>query len=266
MRRRDWLGITIIGLLVSGCAGMQQGPGDGARAALAPTGTLRVAFFAAPVYAVKDPATGELKGLGVDIGKELAKRAGVPFEPRVYKDLAALIDSARSGEWDVALTTIDERRAAVMDFTAPYMLLEQGYLVRAGVSISTMAEVDKAGIKVGVVKKSASETKLSQTLKNVTLVQANNLAELKELLVSEKTDAIAIGKTFLYSVADKLPGSHVLDGSILVERVALGVAKGRDPAGGEYAGRFIEDIKANGLVQNAINRDKLRGVRVAPPK
>jgi len=266
MRARTWLVAVTAGLLIAGSAGMASASDEKARAALAPTGKLRVAFFSAPIYGVKDQATGNLKGLGIDLGKGLAKELGVEFEPKPYRDLAALVESAKAAEWDVALSAIDEKRAAVMDFTTPYLLIEQGYLVRSGVPIATMVDVDKPGIRVGVVKKSAGETRLSQTLKKATLVQANNLAELKELLVSEKVHAIAIGKTFLFSVAAKLPGSHVLDGSILVEPIAMGVVKGRDPAGLGYVNQFVEEAKAKGVVKTAIERDKLKGVKVAPPK
>lgn len=263
MNVRNWLAAVGAGVLLSGCAMFQDDPVAEARQALAPTGKLRVAFFAAPIYASKDPASGELKGLGVDIGKELAKRLEVPFEPRPYKDLAALIESAKSGEWDVALSTVDEKRASIMDFTGPYLLVEQGFLVRAGVNIATIADVDKPGVRVGVVTRSTSQQRLSKNFKSATLVEVGNLAGLKELLESEKADAVAIGKTFLYSVADKMPGAHVLDGAILVEDVAMGVTKGRDAAALAFANRVIEDVKSAGLVQNAITRDKLRGVKVA---
>jgi polar amino acid transport system substrate-binding protein len=266
MRIRDWLSAGVIGLFIGGCAGMQSGASSGTRAAVAPTGKLRVAFFSAPLYAIKDPATGELKGVAVDLGKELARRSGVPFEPVSYAGVPALIGGAKSGEWDVALTGIDAARAAAMDFSAPYMEIEQGYLVRAGVPIATALDVDKAGIRVGVLDKSAADNLLSRTLKNATLVRANSVAELNALLVSGKADVIALGKTGLFAAAGKLPGSRVLDGSILVEPIAMGVPKGRDSAAAAYVGKFVEEAKAEGLVKSAIERAGLRGVIVAPLK
>ena len=264
MRIRNWLSAVIVGLFIGGCAGMQSGASSETRAALAPTGKLRVAFFAAPLYAIKDPVTGELKGVAIDLGKELAQRIGVPFEPVSYAGVPALIGGAKSGEWDVALTGIDAARAAAMDFSAPYMEIEQGYLVRAGVSIATASDVDKAGIRVGVLEKSAADNLLSRTLKNATLLRAKSVPELNALLVSGKADVIALGKTGLFAAAAKLPGSRVLDGSILVEPIAMGVPKGRDSAAAAYVGKFVEEAKAEGLVKSAIERAGLRGVVVAP--
>ena len=131
MQIRDWLSAGIIGLVIGGCGGMQGGVNPETRAAVAPTGTLRVAFLLGPIYANKDSATGELKGVAVDLGKELARRVGVPFQPVVYANPPALVDGAKSGEWDVALTGINAERAAAMIFSAPYMEVEQGYLARA---------------------------------------------------------------------------------------------------------------------------------------
>ncbi|UCH53265.1 MAG: ABC transporter substrate-binding protein, partial [Pseudomonadota bacterium] len=80
MRVRSGIFAVVAGLLIFAGAGAQGASDDKARAALAPTGKLRVAFFSAPIYGVKDPATGNLKGLGIDLGSGLAKRLGVPFE------------------------------------------------------------------------------------------------------------------------------------------------------------------------------------------
>jgi len=266
MRKQTWLTAVLAALILAGCAGMPTDPDAAARAALAPTGKLRVAFFSAPIYGLKDKSTGELKGLGVDLGRQLADKLGVPFEAHPYRNLAALIESVKSGEWDIGLTTIDEKRAALMDFTRPYLEVEQGFLVRAGLPAATMADVDKAGVRVGVVKKSASALHLAKTLKATTPVELGSLADLREAIVSGKVDAIAIGKPFLYATAAKLPGSRVLDGAIIVDPVAMGVVKGRDPAGLAYANRFVDEVRAAGTVKTAIEQYKLKGVRAVAAK
>ena len=266
MRIRNLLVSMLVGLFVAGCAGLQSGPSDEARSALAPTGKLRVGFMMAPIYGVKDPATGELRGLGMDIGKELAKRLGVPFDVHPYKDIGSAIAGAEAGDVDVMFVTIDEKRKAVVDFTAPYLFVEHGYLVRAGVAINTMADVDKAGIRVGVLKNSATQDDLAKSLKSATMVEAENLGALKELIVSGNVDTIAIGKPFLFGVAAKLPGSRVVDGYIRTDNSALGVVKGRSPAALAYAKQFIDDVKAGNMVTTAIARDKLVAAHTAPPK
>jgi hypothetical protein len=49
------------------------------RELLAPTSRLRVGvYLGSPLSMVHDPATGEARGLSVDLGKALANRLGVP--------------------------------------------------------------------------------------------------------------------------------------------------------------------------------------------
>ena len=265
MRTTHRLLIAIIGLLFMG-AGIATAPTPEALQGLAPSGKLRVAFLSAPLYAAKDPGTGELKGVAVDLGKDLARRVGVPFDPVVYPNPTALIDGAKSGAWDVALVGINDERAAMMDFSAPYMEVEQGYLVRAGVSIATASDVDKAGIRIGVLEKSGADLYLSRTLKNATLVRTKSIPESYGLLDTGNADVIAATKPALFTGAAIRPGSRVLDGRILVEPIGMGVPKGRNAAAAVYVGKFVEEAKAAGLVKSAIERAELRGVVAAPLK
>jgi len=266
MRIRDWFCAGVVGLFISGCAGMQTGASPETKAAVAPTGKLRVAFLFVPIYATKDSATGELKGVVIDLGKEMARRIGVPFEPVIYPNPPALIGGAKSGDFDVALMGINAERAAAMDFSAPYMETEQGYLVRAGVPIATASDVDQAGIRIVVLEKGGFDLHLSSTLKNAELVRAKSGAEIYALLDTGKADVVAGAKAALFTGAASRPNSRVLEGRIFAEPLGMGVPKGRNTAAAVYVGKFVEEAKAEGLVKSAIERAGLRGVVVAPLK
>jgi polar amino acid transport system substrate-binding protein len=264
MRIAYWFMAGTIGLLLGGCASTQDAATAETRQALAPTGEMRVAFLSAVLYASKDPATGELKGVAVDLGKELARRVGVPFQPVLYPNPAAIIAGAKSGQWDVALMGISAERAAAVDFSAPYMEVEQGYLVRPGVPIATASDVDQTGIRIAVIDKAGADLHLSSTLRNATLVRTKSLGELGTVFESGKADVIAATKTFLVGKAVSQPGSRVLDGRILVEPIGMSVPKGRNAIAAAYVGKFVEDAKTAGLVKSAIEGAGLRGVEVAP--
>ena len=266
IKLRHCMGVVLAAVLLAGCATMRGGASAEARQALAPSGKVRVAFLTAAIYGTKDPATGEVKGMAVDVGRELAKRLGVPFEPVPYPTFPALLAGAKAGEWDVVFTGNTPERVAVIDFTAPYMEVEQGYLVRAGMPIATIAEVDRAGVRVGVLEKAAADALLSRTLKDATLVRATTIGDLYAMVGAGKADVIATGKTGLFGVASKEPGSRVLDGRILVEPVAMGIRKGGPAAGLAFLGDFVEDAKRAGLIASAIERAGLRGVNVAPAR
>ena len=96
MRPTHWLMTAMLGLMLTGCASISTAPTPEARQALAPTGKLRVALqLANPLNVVRDSASGEMKGVGFDLGKELARRLGVPFEPVLYPSVGALLDSGK---------------------------------------------------------------------------------------------------------------------------------------------------------------------------
>src|SRR5882672_2309417 len=85
MRADQLLSAAVAGLLMAGCAGMQSTPAPEVRQALAPTGKLRVGVYpGSPFSLMRDPATGETRGVAVELGRELAKRLGVPFEMVEY--------------------------------------------------------------------------------------------------------------------------------------------------------------------------------------
>jgi ABC-type amino acid transport substrate-binding protein len=130
----------------------------------------RAAFLSGPLYATKDAGTGEFKGVAVDLGRSLAGRVGVPVQPVVYASPAAIIAGAKAGEWDVAFMGMNAERAAAVDFSAPYMEVEQGLLVRAGVLIASAPEVDQPGMRIDVLEK--PRAKLCPSIRYVTITRS----------------------------------------------------------------------------------------------
>ena len=266
MSTTRWLASTLAaGLLLASCAGMQSDVAP-PRKALAPTGKLRVAFVPVLILATKDAASGQFKGVAIDLGNDLARRIGVPFEAVAYAGFPALIKSASSGEWDVAFSNVNPERAAAMDLSSAFMEVEVGYLVRAGFAATNVADVDKPGVRIGVIEKAPADVYLSGQIRNATLARVTTPDELYAMLAAGKADAIATGKTGLYAAAAKAPGSRVLDGRLFVDPIALGLPKGRDPAARAYLERFVEDAKRSGLVKASLEKAGLRGVVVAPTK
>lgn len=262
--RAYWLMTAILGLQLTACAGIHTAPAPEVRQALAPTGKLRVGLtLGNPLSVTRDSAPGEMKGVGFDLGKELARRMGVPFEPVLYPSSRALLDGAKSGAWDVAFMGVIPAREKVVDFTAPHLEVEFGYLVLGSSSISTLAEVDRPGIRVGVAEGGLADRLLTSAIKVATLIRVPTTPDGLETLKSGRADVFAANKPSLFEMSDQLPGSRVLDGRFAAERVAMAIPKGRD-AGLAYARKFIEDAKSEGLVKAALERVGIRGAVVAP--
>src|SRR5215475_15127882 len=99
-------------------------------------GKLRVGIgLANLVSGVKDPATGELRGVAEDIARALAARIKVEFQPIEYPKPGMVLDGARNNSWDVTFLVIDPGRAADADFSPPYMESDITLLVPAGSAI-----------------------------------------------------------------------------------------------------------------------------------
>ena len=262
-----WLVASIAALVMTGCAGTvtaPTAPTAEARQAVAPTGKLRVALqLGSPHNVIRDSATGAMKGVGFDLGTELARRIGVPFEPVLYPSVGALLEGGKSGAWDIAFVGFSPARAKEWDFSPLHMEVEFGYLIPGGSSILTMADADRPGIRVAVQDKSQPDLFLSRTSKNAVVVRAASLAATLELMKSGNADAIFSIKPSLFEASNQLPGSRVLDGRPGIDPHAMAMPKGRD-AGAAYARKFIEQAKADGLVQAAITRAGMRGAVVAP--
>ena len=207
---------------------------------------------------LRDPASGETHGVGFELGKEFARRLGVPFEPVVYRRNAEVVEAAKSGQVDFVFTNATAARSKDIDFTPPCLEIEAGFLAPQGSAISTAEEVDKPGIRVGVTEGSTSAAALPRLFKHAVLVRAPTIDAGIEMLALRKADVFATNKTNLFEMSDKLPGSRILDGRYGVEHIAVGIPKGRD-AGMAYARRFVEEVKSEGTVKAAIEKAGLRG-------
>lgn len=260
MSTRYWLMTVSLALLLSGCTSIHTAPSPETRQALAPSGKLRVGLIlGSPISLLQQSTSDEMKGVGFDLGKELARRMGLPFEPVVYKSSGALVDSAKAGQWDITFLTVSPARAKDIEFTDQLLEIEFGYLVPSGSPISKFADVDRSGIRVGVQEKGAADATVSRALKNAQVVRGPGVTAGLHMLKSGKADAVAANKPSLFEMSDQLPGSQVLDGAFATEQVSLGIQKGRT-AGLPYLSEFAEDMKSEGLVKAAVERAGLRGV------
>ncbi len=250
-------------LLAWGATASGQSPE--ARSQLAPSGRLRVAInYGNPVLATKDPQSGELRGVTVEISRELGRRLGVPVELVGYATVAQLMAGSRADEWDVAFLAADPARAGDVAFTAPYMEVEVTYLVPASSHLRTVAEVDRARVRIAVQEKNAADLFLSKTLKHASLVRAADEAGAFGLLQAGSAQALASNKQRLLSAAELNPGYRVLEGRFTAIQHAIGVPAGRSAAAAYLRG-VVEQMKALGFVTRVLEEAGVRGVVVAPP-
>jgi polar amino acid transport system substrate-binding protein len=233
---------------------------------LAPTGKLRAAInLGNMVLAQKDPATGELRGVTVDLARELARRLELPVEFVPFDAAGKVFEALKAGAWDVAFLAIEPVRAAEIAFTAPYVIIEGVYLVPKDSPLRAVADVDRDGVRIAVNKGSAYDLYLSRTLKHAKLVRGESGVGL---FVRDKLEAAAGVKQPLVEYAKTNPAVRIMDGRFMEIRQAMGTPKlryeGRDAAP-RYLHTFVEEMKATGFIAKALQRSNQPDAAVAPP-
>lgn len=233
---------------------------------LAPTGKLRAAInLGNSVLAQADAATGQPKGITPDLALELGRRLGVPVEYVVYDAAGKVFGAVKNNAWDIAFVAIEPVRAAEIEFSAPYVIIEGTYMVPKDSPLKVVADVDRPAVRIAVGVGSAYDLYLTRTIKNATIVRAptGGGRAMIEMFAKDKLEAAAGVKQPLVAYASEHPEVRVMDGHFMEIQQAMGTPKGR-LAGAGYLRAYVEDVKASGFVAEAIKRSN-QSAAVAPP-
>jgi len=233
---------------------------------LVPTGTLRVAIAVAPapsaLYTVKD-AKGVPRGVAADLGTALARKLGKPVQLVEYLASGAITADADKGVWDVTFMPVDAERAKRVSFGAAYHLLTSTYLVTANAPVKTIADTDRADVRIAIVDGTATSRAARAASKNATFIVIGGVDEGVALLKDGKADAIALSRESLSGLIDKIPGSRILDGGFLNSYTAVAVPNGK-PEALAHVTAFVEEMKASGAVRKSFDDIGLKASLVAP--
>lgn len=233
--------------------------------AFAPTGKLRASInLGNPILANKNPQTGELFGVSIDLANALAKQLGVGIELVVFDAAGKSVEAVRGEQADIGFFAIDPLRGQGIAFTAPYVLIEGAYMVPETSSIRANEEVDRSGIRVTVGKGSAYDLFLTRELKQADIVRALTSPTVVDVFVEQKLEVAAGVKQQLEADQARFSGRRILPGRFMVIQQAMGTPKSRGFEAAAYLTQFVEDMKASGFVTDAMRRHGIQGASVAP--
>ncbi|HWN50990.1 MAG TPA: transporter substrate-binding domain-containing protein [Xanthobacteraceae bacterium] len=140
---------------------------------IAPTGTLRVAIAVGPAastfWATRDPASGEARGVTVELAKAAAAKLHVPLRLVEYQNSGEIAAAAAKDAWDISFMPADAEREKFVDQGPPYVVYESTYLVRAGSDIKALGDVDRRGIRVGAIEGTATSRTVAKSLRRASL-------------------------------------------------------------------------------------------------
>jgi len=233
---------------------------------IAPGGRLRAGInFGNVILASREPASGVLRGVHVDLARELGRRLGVPVDLQGRAAAGALVGELKAGALDVALLSFEPSRADEIAYSPAYLEVDATYLVPPGSPLRKAEDVDREGARIAITARSVYEFFLKQHLKHAQLVAAPSTHAAFELFAREKLDALVGLRPRLVADAEMMPGSRIVDGRFMLVEQAVASRKGRE-AGAQFIRDFIEDAKSSGLIARAISNNQVRGVRVATGK
>ena len=231
---------------------------------LAPSGTLRAALnFGNTVLAQRDGATGEPRGVSTELARELARRLDLPLTFVPFEQAGDVFGGMKRQAWDIAFLAIEPARAAEIDFTAPYVLIEGVYVVSRQSEFQSAADIDRAGNRIAVEKGSAYDLYLTRTLEHATLVYPQLAGQSALDLDTGRANVLAGVKQLLEPYVSANQNTRMIPEPFMAIRQAMGTPRGRE-AGARYLRSFIEEMKSSGFVAAALKATGQAGAQVAP--
>lgn len=227
---------------------------------LAPTGRLRASInLGNPVLA--QGATEQPTGVTVDLARELARRLGVPVEFRCFDAAHKSFEAMADGQADVCFLAIDPARASQVAFTEPYVVIEGVYVVPADSAIRSTADVDRAGVRVGVKGGSAYDLHLTRTLEQAEIVRGDDgVAVFDDLNLEVGAGIRQPVSAYASSRADR----RLLDEAFMEIRQAMGTTPDRSAAAIAWLSGFVEECRISGFVAQSLRSAGLDENLVAP--
>ena len=240
--------------------------GLAAESDIAPSGKVRAVYIASNMaHAVQDRATGLVRGVAADLTHELGRRLSMPSEIKPVANPEAVIAAVNAGEAEIGFVAFANSRAGSTVFSQTYMLVQQTFIVLDSSSIRSVADADRAGLKVAGVVTNSTTAWIKRNFKQATVLAVeNNHDNIKRMLFGKEIDAFAANRARNTTLASEWPGTRVLPDSLLRIPQSIIVPKGK-PEVLAAVNRYIDEVRASGFLQAAIDRARIPGLEVMPP-
>ena len=228
---------------------------------LAPEGTLRASInLGNPVLAQGTPAAPT--GVTVDLAREVGARLDLPVDLLCFDAARKSYQAMLADEADLCFLAIEPAREAEVAFTAPYVVIEGVFAVPQDSALSTTADVDRPGVRIGVKRGSAYDLYLSRTLQHAGVVRGE---EGVDAFRAQGLEAAAGIRQPMTAYVAAHPDVRLIDGRFMQIRQAVGTTKARRPETVEFLRNLVEELKANGFVAESLRRSNQPDATVAPP-
>jgi polar amino acid transport system substrate-binding protein len=254
MRLRLAAALVVVLMTASGTSAQRGRVGTGS--------TLRVAYLATnPAQAVTDPKTGEVRGVAIELANALALRQRMALALVPAPNPQAVIDAVQSGKVDIGFIAYNPERAGAVEFSRPYLLVQQTFLVRDDSPLRSVSDVDRDGVRIGARAGDSIALYLARTLKQARLVELTeaDTRDAPAMVRGSKLDAFGANRQRLTDILRATPGLRLLPDDLYGVEQAIVVSRG-NVDGLNSLNDFIEDVRRSGFIDAAIARSGVVGI------
>lgn len=229
---------------------------------LAPSGILRASInLGNPVLAQGTPEAPA--GVTVDLAREVGARLGVPVELLTFDAARTSYAAMVEGRAELCFLAVDPAREAAVSFTPPYVVIEGVNMVASDSDLDAVADVDRAGIRIGVKEGSAYDLFLSRTLQHATVVRG---AEGVEVFLAEGLEVGAGIRQPVTRFVETHPVLRIVEEPFMQIQQAVGTTGSRRPDTVAVLRDLVEELKASGFVAADLARSGQSDASVAPQR
>lgn len=235
-------------------------------AEMAPTGRLRAGVICAPeagvffVFAGKDSMP---EGVTVDLLRTLGDKHCLPVDFTVFPNSGDCTDALSRGEIDVAFMPIDAVRRTKVNFGPAYYLLRSTLLIANEAGSRTISDYQVRGTAFVGIAGTTTLRAAIRTFGSARASEVRDVAEAMDLFTRGTVDAIALSEDYLKVMAQRFPGSVVMEDAFQETSISIAVPMQR-PAALKLVSDFLEDAKSSGTIRQIFDDHGLQNENIAP--
>lgn len=213
----------------------------------------------------RNPKTGELSGIDVDLAHELAKDLGVALE-FVDSAFSRLFDDVLGDRCDVAMFAIGitPQRQEKLRFTSPHLASDiYAITTRSNRRIRNWDDIDQPGVVVAVAKGTLHEPVMRDKLRHAQLAVLASPHAREQEVESGRADVFMTDFPYSRRMLDNAAWARLVSPTATyhITPYAWAIAPG-DDAWHQRLEQFVDTIKRDGRLAEAARRHGLEPILV----
>jgi cyclohexadienyl dehydratase len=216
-------------------------------------------------YAIsyKNPKTGELEGIDIDLARELAKELKAEIQ-WVETTFATFIPDLQTGKCDIGMFGLAASlaRAQAVEFSHPYLIASSvGVTRKDHPKLKRWDDIDQKGIVVAVQLGSVAEPLMRSYLKNAKVLAVQPPATREQEVMAGRADILVTD----LAVAKKLESMHPWAKSLMPKTklgnwpYAYAIAPG-DQIWLNWVNLFVDTVKRDGRLATYAKKHNLESM------